>query len=141
MIWPLPLAPFEQYMLTDDRPSCPMTFFVRLRCSGTVFPQAFEAAVGSAVARHPLLSAIVRRTKRNKLVWITVNRLPAIHWAPLDDSETIPSIDLLHEPGLRLWVDQREGYVELLAQFHQTRLIPHAQQCPSDHLNLSPSSR
>ena len=55
MIFPLPLTPFEEYMLTDDRPGCPMTFLFRLRFSGRFRREAFASALRTAVSRHPLL--------------------------------------------------------------------------------------
>jgi hypothetical protein len=59
-LFPLPLVPFEHYMLTDDRADYPMTFFLQLRFAGSMDQPRFRAALDSAVALHPLLRAHVR---------------------------------------------------------------------------------
>ena len=70
MIFPLALAPFEEYMLADDRPAYPMTFFLRLRLAGRFGLETFPQALRTAVSRHPLLSALVRQVGRRRPEWI-----------------------------------------------------------------------
>ena len=73
-IFPLPLVAFERYMLADDRPEYPMTFTLTLRLAGTVDREAFEAAVDEALARHPLLVALVEGSSRRRPRWVSVRR-------------------------------------------------------------------
>jgi len=124
MILPLPLVPFEEYMLADDRPAYPMSFFIRLRFSGRFARPALESAVRTAVGRHPLLSAVVRKTGRNRLAWVASDKLePVVQWTlkpPGDQYPHAPAIDLHSEPGLRLWVLEGEQNSNLLLQFHHS---------------------
>ena len=71
----LPLVPFEEYMLLDDRPAYPMNFFLRLRFAGCLVPERFDDACRQAVARHPLLAARITRRKRR---WYLVHRCPPV---------------------------------------------------------------
>jgi hypothetical protein len=66
MVFPLKLAPFEEYMLHDDRRDYPMCHFYRLRFAGNLDPLRFEAALTEAIAQHPLLRATVARSGRNR---------------------------------------------------------------------------
>ena len=59
MVLPLPLTPFEDYMLADDRPQWPMAFFLRLRARGEYSLSVLERAVQAALARHPLLRSLL----------------------------------------------------------------------------------
>jgi hypothetical protein len=122
MILPLPLAPFEEYMLADDRPAYPMNFFIRLRFSGTFDRPALDSALQTALARHPLLSAVVQQTGRKRPQWIEANHCrPAIRRLPQPPHRAYPhaeGIDLRAEPGLRLSVVEGTQSADLLAQFH-----------------------
>ena len=122
MIFPLPLTPFEEYMLTDDRPGCPMTFLFRLRFSGRFRREAFASALRTAVSRHPLLRAIVRpggeigrsgsRPMLGNRGWSDATGL-ADGSLPHADP-----MDLSVAPGLRLWLSESEKATDLVAQFH-----------------------
>jgi NRPS condensation-like uncharacterized protein len=122
MILPLPLSPFEEYMVRDDRPSFPMDFFVRLRFSGHFTRAALQAAVQTAIDRHPLLRAVVRCERRDRWQWWPTNgKSGEIHWLPGGSNDSFPStsaIDLNREPGLRLSVLAGPDESDLVAQFH-----------------------
>lgn len=122
MLFPLPLVPFEEYMLTDDRPAYPMNVFSRLRFTGHLDRTTLETALRDSVARHPLLHALVREAGRNRFEWIDGSHVPhQVHWSDASAGESppqIPWLDLRQEPGVRLWViDDRQGS-ELLVQVH-----------------------
>ncbi|MHB1034373.1 MAG: condensation domain-containing protein [Pirellulales bacterium] len=118
----LPLAPFEEYMLRDDRPSFPMDFFVRLRFSGRFTRSALQAAVQTTIARHALLRAVVRRERRGRLQWCPSDaERPEIQWLPGGADASFPpasAIDLEREPGMRLSVVSGIETSDLVAQFH-----------------------
>jgi hypothetical protein len=117
----LPLVPFEEYMLLDDRPAYPMNFFLRLRFDGLLDRQLFCEACCAAVARHPLLSARIVREKRC-WHWTTDRpHAPTITWSPwmapsLRNAE--PPIDLAKEPGLRISGQQSEDQTTVTFRFH-----------------------
>jgi NRPS condensation-like uncharacterized protein len=117
---PLPLVPFEQYMLFDDRPAYPMTFFIRLHFSGRVNLSALQTALPAVLARHPLLCAVVRKTGR-RFEWVPSPSEPAITVVSLRAGACLPcprAIDLRHEPGLRMWAVEDAEPFHLLLQFH-----------------------
>src|SRR3989339_124829 len=84
-LFPLPLVPFEQYMLTDDRRRYPMTFPVRVELENVPDREAFDAAYRDALARHPLLTCRVVR-KWFKRYWVPFEGdPPALQW--IEDAE------------------------------------------------------
>ena len=123
-IFPLPLVPFEAYMLLDDRPAYPMNFFIRLRFSGRFQRAALESALQTVVARHPLLSARVREDGRRRFDWVAAEvQVPATHWLTDSAAGVYPhcsGIDLGAEAGLRLWVSETGEETDLLLQFHHS---------------------
>ena len=112
MILPLPLVPFEEYMLSDDRPAYPMDFFCRLRFSGQFDRSALGSAFDVAVERHPLLAAMVRRGGR-RFEWVSAGELsPKVRWATIQPGHAcLPPerIDLTRSPGLRATVISAVG--------------------------------
>lgn len=120
-LFPLPLVPFERYMLADDRRGYPMTFFVRVEFAGTPDQTALDAAFAEALGRHPLLTS---RIARRGLRW---------HWVPADGPplqlqwHTSPSepawpialpIDLRRGAGIRAHVHAFAGRCSLVVSFH-----------------------
>src|SRR6056297_670290 len=90
-LFPLYLTPFEDYMLWDDRRAYPMTFVVQMKFEGSIDRSAITAALPLALARHPLLRAIVRPAKANKDCWVAAaNQDVEISWGPLDRSLELP---------------------------------------------------
>ena len=111
--FPLPLTPFERYMLADDRATYPMTFPVRIDFAGSPDFSALTGAFEDALARHPLLNVLVRRSGA-KLCWVENPDDPAR--LVVDDSPPFPlgrGIDLRKEPGVlasvTLAADGRKG--------------------------------
>jgi hypothetical protein len=117
---PSRLAPFEEYMLFDDRPAYPMNFFLRLHFSGGGILPALQAALPSVLARHPLLSAVIRRDGRRRQ-WVPSPVRPTIRVvSPVNDTpwRQPDAIDLGREPGLRLSVVEDKERFQLTLQFH-----------------------
>jgi hypothetical protein len=119
---PLPLAAFEEYMLRDDRPTYPMSIIARLRFAGQLDRRATAEALETAVARHPLLRAQVRKARRGRLEWInSADRAEAISWIDDPGNDRLPSmrpIDLFSEPGLKTWASADSKRSSLVLQVH-----------------------
>jgi hypothetical protein len=120
----LPLTPFEEYMLCDDSPEHPGCFFLRLRLSGPSNRTALDAALASAIARHPLLASTVVESKRSQLNWKPIpNHVPAIQWqAPHASGGLFGSshLDLHMQPGVAVLGYETCSGIDLLFQFHHS---------------------
>jgi len=120
--FPLYLTPLETFMWVEDRPAYPMTFLIHMEFSGTVDREAFESALEEALARHPLLNALVQRAKRNQPCWVLAeDAMPRLDWAEEGVALECPggeAIDIRSEVGLRVWVRQGDGSARVLFQFH-----------------------
>ena len=123
-VFPLPLSPFEEYLLLDDRPSHRMTYLVEQSFEGEIDRDAFDAGVVEASQRHPLLRANVRQRWFGGWRWIAaVNTQPPVDWAPLDEPVNYAEgsgIDLRSEVGVRFIVRVGQGRSRLITQFHHS---------------------
>jgi NRPS condensation-like uncharacterized protein len=118
---PLPLVAFEEYMLWDDRPNYPMSIIARLRFTGQLDRRAAAEALETAVARHPLLRATIRKTPAGRMEWIAAGQPAAMAWIDGSLDERLPSmrpIDLFSEPGLRVWAAADSQRSSLVVQAH-----------------------
>lgn len=121
-LWPLPLTPFERFMVLDDRPGFPMAFFGELRFQGELRRGEFERTLQAALLNHPLLRARVDVGEEGDLRWLPVDDFRLLpDWGSFDmpvaiDGDT--NIDITKRPGIRIWVrcDAETTYV--LWQFH-----------------------
>jgi hypothetical protein len=124
-LFPLPLVPFEHYMLADDRADYPMTFFLRLHFRGRFDRERLDTALTSALRWHPLLAARIQgrvESRTSRLFWVdAAASKPQVVWqsdgARHEFAGGLP-IDLMRETGLRLWFFETEAATELLLQFH-----------------------
>ena len=120
----LPLTAFEEYMLCDDRPAYPKTGVFRFRFSGRLNRPAFEAALDTAFQRHPLMRTTVQRKPGRRPHWIdNPNWRPAVQRQATLNAYGYPSAaytDLTKEPGTRIWVVQRHGATDVVAQIHHS---------------------
>lgn len=121
-LFPLPLSPFEQYMLRDDTNAYPMTFVLIFTLKGNLDRETFEQAIDFALHRHPLLMSKVEQVSGKGLSWVPVNvATPRIVWEDGGRARQVPDqekIDLTTEIGLRIWVDHTPMASELVFQFH-----------------------
>jgi len=119
---PLPLVPFEEYMLLDDRPSHPMHFFFRLRFTGRFDSASLEQALEITLRRHPLLTAIIERRGKRRHQWRkaenTAAKILFLNEQPTDRFPRSTNIDIRKEAGFRLTVVQGEGDTDLVFHFH-----------------------
>jgi hypothetical protein len=120
MVLPLPLVPFESYMLADDRPAYPMNMFLRLRFTGRFDRTALDKALSIAVSHHPLLAAVVRRSGR-RTVWMAADHVPGVCWLTTPPAESLPSLaplDVRVEAGLRVVSCEDAGRTDITIQAH-----------------------
>ena len=119
---PLPLAPLEEFMLAEDRPAHPMHVVCRFRFSGHFDRAIAESAVKTAIARHPLLCASVRRASRRRLEWVAAEpSQPLVRWLPKPPDGRYPrlaAIDLYKGTGARLYFLEDEQSTDIVVQIH-----------------------
>ncbi len=123
----LPLAPFEHFMLADDCPERPMSFFIQLKFQGRFDRSQLNAALKKALTLHPLLNSRIQGSATDataRIHWIeSTSPPPEIDW---NDAE-VPFhfakgrwMDLRSETGLRLWLRESENGTTLLLQIHHS---------------------
>lgn len=121
-VLPLNLTPFEDYMLWDDRSEYPMTFVVQMEFDGAIDRSAIQMALPDALARHPLLQAIVQPAKGNRDCWVSAPECQvAINWGDLSDPIELTdgeAIDLRQQLGLRIWIRNDDKKAVITTQFH-----------------------
>src|SRR6516162_8010591 len=69
-LFPLPLSAFERLFHAEDSPAYPIQFFCRMRFRGQLRQAVLNQALGIALARHPLLTAIVRPARDGSPYWV-----------------------------------------------------------------------
>lgn len=126
-IIPVQLAPFEHFMLADDCPDYPKSFFIHMKFQGRFDRPQLTAALKAALKLHPLLNSRIRGSATegtSRIAWIeSTSQPPAIDW---NDAE-IPFrfatgrwMDLKSETGLRLWLRESEDSTTLILQIHHS---------------------
>jgi hypothetical protein len=121
-LFPLPLAPFERYMLLDDRDDYPMAIVLTVDLTGDLRRIEFESALQSALDRHPLLTCRVKPTQGTGPCWVPArdSRLP-VDWSDDDRPVTCEPrerIDITREPGVRIWVRRQPNAARVIFQIH-----------------------
>ncbi len=121
-LFPLHLAPIDEFFLLDDRPDYPMTFASHIFFSGEICPEEFANALVEALELHPLLCAYVRPAKREELCFVQPeDAFPVVDWGKIGQPISFAdreAIDLSKEVGLRVWVRTNHERSELVLQFH-----------------------
>jgi hypothetical protein len=120
-LFPLPLTPFEWFMLLEDRPQWPMTFCVQLNFRGSLDRKAFETAVRQTVARHPLLRSRVEFVRRVPQ-WVPAPESQTeVTWLSEEDhriADTIGSLDISRTSGLRVMASNGTEYSHVWLHVH-----------------------
>ena len=121
-VFPLPLSPFERYMVLDDSDAYPMSIVLIARLKGDLRRAVFEESVEFALRRHPLLMSKISKVRGLGWCWIPVeNPSPQMSWVENEDGLQPPDherIDLTREIGLRIWVSKTPDAAELVFEFH-----------------------
>ncbi|MEQ9409205.1 MAG: condensation domain-containing protein [Fuerstiella sp.] len=122
--FPLPLAPFEAYMLADHRPDYPMHFYIGMHFSGALDRERFRQALTEAIKRHPLLRARIRQRFGRSPVWESGTgvclRECARGFDDLSEVQQAAEIDLTVETGLRTWLYAKPAEAQVLFEFHHS---------------------
>ncbi len=108
-------------MLLDDRPEYPMTCGATFHFDGKFDRDRLEDALREALDRHPMFRAQIRYAWGHAATWVAATKYPQVQWLSDGASEafdTCTPIDLQHEPGLRIWVQERGDSSELMFDFH-----------------------
>ena len=118
---PLPLTPFEEYLLEEDRPDYPCWIIVKFHISGKFERAAMQGALDQTLVRNPLLRSVVKRQGR-RLFWQELPdwKLP-IEWmlGPLPDAwPKWRKLDIFQEPGFRLMLVEFESGTEMIFHVH-----------------------
>lgn len=111
------LAPFEHYMLADDRVDYPMHIVTRLRFSGQLKPHPLEQALHATLVHHPLLTS----TLSPKQTWNPISPNAEVQWhsEPFASSGLkLQAMDLHQAPGLRVYGYSAPDHSELILQAH-----------------------
>ncbi len=106
-IFPLPLSPFEKFILWDERPRQPMTFFIELHFQSELDVQRLTASMTDTILRNPLLACRIARYQ-GSLCWVhdpgfRPRILTEADKPPIQDGRPRP-IDLTQECGVRFWL-------------------------------------
>jgi hypothetical protein len=119
-LFPLPLTAFEQFMVADDTPAYPMTFFIEIGVTGSLNKAAFESACQTARDRHPLLAANIR-SRWGRWRWVPTSDSAIVSWhkSPTGmPSNADRHIDLRDECGLRISTEYHPDFSRIVFQFH-----------------------
>jgi hypothetical protein len=112
----------EECLYWQDQPAYPWSWFLRLKLSGCLDRTAFEAAVATALARHPLLTAKVAVVRGRQLRWFSVDdAVPMICWETGPVGGPLPPashLNLQREIGIRFHIRTDAKASELTIQFH-----------------------
>lgn len=121
MTFPLPLTPFEEYILRDGTPSHPLDFFYRLSFDGPLDRSAVATAAAEAFRRHPLLAARVEERSGLTPRFVAGDAPSVVTLVARgdDDLPPLPTLDPAAGPLARLCVVERPaGTSDIFAQFH-----------------------
>jgi hypothetical protein len=120
-LFPLPLTPFEHLFLLDDYPAYPAHFFCRFRFSGRLQQQSLNEALGLALARHPLLAAVVQDVDARGPCWLACRNSPRVQWMEQEPTLALPRagiLDIRVRPGLHVAAVVGSNQSDLVLQFH-----------------------
>ncbi len=120
-LFPLPLTPMEHFFVVDDSPTHPMLATVQLTFQGSLEVLKLEKALNQSLKRNPLLSSRIT-PGAGSWQWVhDGNWKPTIRSLaespPIVDGRPEP-LNLLQEPGMRVWLGSRDDKSTLLFQFH-----------------------
>lgn len=120
-IFPLPLVPFELFLVQDDRPDYPMVFRVDLAFRGELNRIALEQAVSQAVSRNPILRSNLNWSSRPP-TWVLAHEgEPHVEWlteGETDRATQIRYIDLRKETGLRVFAQANPSDSKVWLHLH-----------------------
>ena len=121
-IFPLPLAPLEDFVLLDDKPFYRKTIILDLDFTGEINRSAFEAGLREALSCHPLLTARVKRRCWGLSRWVQPGSVyPQVIWLSDDQAFELAEdegIDVTVESGVRFHVRVGVGVSRMIVLIH-----------------------
>jgi len=121
----LALTPFEKFLWSSEDVHSPMVFRVLLRFFGTFNHAELTEAFERALARHPLLTSVIRE-EDGAVYWSATPHYPCIIWqdglkaGEPDSGFAVDSINLRTEPGLRVRIVTLDDGIILRTDFHHS---------------------
>jgi hypothetical protein len=122
----LPLTPFEEHMLVDDRPTHPMVIVTRFDFVGDAPPANLEEAFLNTVQNEPLLTARIETAGGRRPRWVPGDmprlhrsRGPRLGAGPSQWTPALPRLDPRSGPVLHAeLVEHGDGWSIALAVHH-----------------------
>mgnify|MGYP003407031315 CR=1 FL=1 len=103
-LFPLPLTPWETYMLRASWSGDPMNNDCTWLFRGTLHRESFEQALQHAMQVNPLFSCRVDWSVRGRPRWILSHDKVQVHWDETPPAHWYDDFDLTVEAGIRVWV-------------------------------------
>ena len=117
-----PFVGFEHFMYADDRPSHPMTFWLRVTARGQVEAERFGQAVRDTLKRHPLLAARIDGAASEplqRLAWVAAPELkPLVDIAPAGAPLAHSPLDPTRALPFRVYVRQGVEEAKIWLEMH-----------------------
>lgn len=120
-LFPLRCTAFERYMLLDDTPEHPMSSFLEVDVTGQLDEDILSRALELVLPRHPLLTAVIRRSFLGRPYWTPGRAAPRMQIdrlsIPVDDQNAGP-MDLTTAAGIRIWLRRDNDRAVIVLQVH-----------------------
>ena len=122
-LFPLPLAPLEQFLLDCETPGQPLIIRVILRFTGEGQMATLKATFQNAIVRHPLLTCRLRGSGR-KRVWIRGDpcnlECQRVSGSVFESETGVQRtlIDLHTDAGLQITIRQYSDGVKVIMDIH-----------------------
>ncbi|MDR1385050.1 MAG: hypothetical protein LBJ67_14550 [Planctomycetaceae bacterium] len=127
-VFPLPLEPFEEYLLRDESPYYSMTWGYEWYFEGQVEQNAFEQSFRETLEHEPLLQAQIE-TRRGKFYWVPSPKPPEWIWndyrgqtfALADSGKMkIVRLDVQKSSAMRIEADRYDNALVLRIYVHHS---------------------
>ena len=125
-MFPMPMTPFERYLVADDRPACPMTVVMYFIFRGSIQRASLEEAFRQAVAYEPAFWTRAACRKGKHSLELDLKNPPRLHFRTLqrNPSETregrftLPNMDTRENPWVTFWVEEAPEEVRITCLMH-----------------------
>ena len=120
-LFPLSLVAFERYMLIDERPEYPMTFWLKLEFDGVPCQTAMNDAFAETIQRHPLLTAQLKGEGKDTIWVAPSDSLPKLKWYTAENYQqqaVRKHLDLQREGGVSGHIITSEESSSISLLFH-----------------------
>lgn len=123
---PLPLTPFERYMVEDQKPEYPMSNAAYFVFRGTLNRQLFQQAYQKSIEAEPMFATRLSSGKKGKYWQFSPENKPDLHFTASNADLTqqthgelpLPTFDLTAESGIRITVTEGQNSTAILITGH-----------------------